>query len=687
VAGLSAPLAGSLLADRGSASPRSAKAGAAGPVTLDSDMQVAQEPLAISAGGTGATTASGAFDNLAAGLSGTASQQLVVLSSSGNPPGFVDAVVNVQAYGAKGNGTTDDTAAIQAALNAVPAGGVCYFPMPSSFYKTTAPLLIPNQVNIKGPMDTRPSKPRDAPTPTPPTVKAVGAGPSTAPGGYNMTTGFNAIITDHVYLATPTLASGTAFQNTTGATVTVIISGGTISNVETGTSPSSLTSVGTTDGTYSLPANDYIEVTYTGSPTWTWSAAASSGITVTGLVVDGSGVTGGSGHGIVLCSSASTVENCGIQNTPGNAIMFADSNWTGGEVGSSSTSMDENAVYKSTIYQPQGSGIVISSTYGKLTDGYIEENIVDFNNVSGSTNGTTSSVCIDAQNAGDWHIMNNHVYAAPADAFHVFNCTEVRLCFNQVDNYGQATTAQGGGSSATFYAFKITPSPYGACTVHGNAIVCNEGTSLGAAGSSNYVYYLVEGYASGQTNGVSFVGNTARQIAPGSGTSYAWQFNANGGTLGIWGFNDTTMTESAADGTISSVPYITGTGTVKFPDQTLKLRASLGSAGFPLGSTAPATMLTFTTPDDGQIHAVQIFATMRITTAYTGAEISLTYVDPFGSTSIVPAWIPAGSSSGTGAYRGGVSAVLANPNTAVTLIQETALTAGAGTFYGEIWCT
>jgi hypothetical protein len=41
--------------------------------------------------------------------------------------------VNDNAYGATGNGWTDDTSAIQAALNATPAGGTCLIPPPPTF--------------------------------------------------------------------------------------------------------------------------------------------------------------------------------------------------------------------------------------------------------------------------------------------------------------------------------------------------------------------------------------------------------------------------------------------------------------------------------------------------------------------------------------------------------------------------
>ena len=58
-------------------------------------------------------------------------------------------VFNVRAYGAVGNGTTDDTAAIQAALDAMPAdGGKLFFPLGA--YKITAPLVLDLGVTVEG---------------------------------------------------------------------------------------------------------------------------------------------------------------------------------------------------------------------------------------------------------------------------------------------------------------------------------------------------------------------------------------------------------------------------------------------------------------------------------------------------------------------------------------------------------
>src|SRR5262245_54473423 len=51
-------------------------------------------------------------------------------------------------YGAKGNGSTDDTAAIQKALNAAPAGGLVVFPVGN--YRVTAELVIGKPVSLMG---------------------------------------------------------------------------------------------------------------------------------------------------------------------------------------------------------------------------------------------------------------------------------------------------------------------------------------------------------------------------------------------------------------------------------------------------------------------------------------------------------------------------------------------------------
>lgn len=56
-------------------------------------------------------------------------------------------IINVKTFGAKGDGATDDTTAIQAAIDFVgTTGGVVYFP--AGVYKTTASLIITNISNI-----------------------------------------------------------------------------------------------------------------------------------------------------------------------------------------------------------------------------------------------------------------------------------------------------------------------------------------------------------------------------------------------------------------------------------------------------------------------------------------------------------------------------------------------------------
>lgn len=67
-------------------------------------------------------------------------------------------------YNAVGNGVTDDTTAIQAALNATPAGGICF--MPPGQYATTAPLTIPPYVTLQGSHGGNEAQSKTSPTPS-----------------------------------------------------------------------------------------------------------------------------------------------------------------------------------------------------------------------------------------------------------------------------------------------------------------------------------------------------------------------------------------------------------------------------------------------------------------------------------------------------------------------------------------
>ena len=58
-------------------------------------------------------------------------------------------VINVRDYGATGNGTTDDTAAIQSAITAASSGGVVYFP--SGTFKVVGTVSVAKPLTLTGP--------------------------------------------------------------------------------------------------------------------------------------------------------------------------------------------------------------------------------------------------------------------------------------------------------------------------------------------------------------------------------------------------------------------------------------------------------------------------------------------------------------------------------------------------------
>jgi hypothetical protein len=73
--------------------------------------------------------------------------------------------------------------------------------------------------------------------------------------------------------ATPSVpASNTVVTNTSPLPATVVVSGGTVSNVKVNG-----VSVGTGDGTYTVPSGATVAVTYSAAPTWTWTLQTAFG--------------------------------------------------------------------------------------------------------------------------------------------------------------------------------------------------------------------------------------------------------------------------------------------------------------------------------------------------------------------------------------------------------------------------
>jgi hypothetical protein len=88
-------------------------------------------------------------------------------------------------------------------------------------------------------------------------------------------------------LGTPAVAapgvplSTVAVTNNTGTVVSVVISGGTLTNVFVNS-----VQVGTTAGTYLVPVSGTISITYSVAPTWTWALPLTSGtISLGGLAI------------------------------------------------------------------------------------------------------------------------------------------------------------------------------------------------------------------------------------------------------------------------------------------------------------------------------------------------------------------------------------------------------------------
>lgn len=118
--------------------------------------------------------------------------------------------------------------------------------------------------------------------------------------------------------------------------------------------------------------------------------------------------------------------------------------------------------------------------------------------------------------------------------------------------------------------------------------------------------------------------------------------------------------------------------------QTYIRRATTGLTGYnKINGTG--TILSYTTPNDGQMHAIRILTFQHVTSTETGGAVAYSYFAPDGGSvsgvSLYASAQPTGFTTPQNVDR------LVAPNTAITVNQTAALTAGATTLWVEIWTT
>jgi hypothetical protein len=125
---------------------------------------------------------------------------------------------------------------------------------------------------------------------------------------------------------------------------------------------------------------------------------------------------------------------------------------------------------------------------------------------------------------------------------------------------------------------------------------------------------------------------------------------------------------------------MTGAVLMPAPGPSLELQATTGPNGFALQDATP-TIISWTAPNDGNLHRVVCFFELQITSAQTGGEVNLPFTDASGT---IRSFVLASGGQGAGNVNA-PNEVLIKAGTTISVAQISALTAGAATVWAEIW--
>lgn len=136
-------------------------------------------------------------------------------------------------------------------------------------------------------------------------------------------------------------------------------------------------------------------------------------------------------------------------------------------------------------------------------------------------------------------------------------------------------------------------------------------------------------------------------------------------------------------GTIAGNLAVTGSVTAgSSPGGPLgELVGTTGAAGFALQDATPTIIGPVNVPNDGNLHRATVVWGLNVTSAETGGAVAMEYTGPGGN-----AVTPQLSAGGAGAGETGTQFDrVVKPGSTVSVVQTSALTAGAATGYAELW--
>jgi hypothetical protein len=573
--------------------------------------------------------------------------------------------VNDHAYGATGNGWTDDTSAIQAALNATPAGGRCLIPAPPGF-AFTATHASPCVFTATG------------------TAYTAGmivtlSGPS-IPGGFTAGEQYSVLnqgvdgagTFELATLAAPSTALASSSTGSGNVSAYYLIS--STLQIPSGVSvegpavapPAKYRSAAVSTPPQIRVANSAGLDAVISDTAWTSSSATpapSGGILLSGLVIDGNSANGGTsataGHGIVLMGAANSIVNCGVQNAAGAGIVLADQSLAGHNV---SSALVENGIYGCRAYGSGTYGIWVQHNVG-ISDGYLYDSIVDQD-----FTGSASYEGIHMDSCGDWKVCHNHVYATLGGAYYFGGASGFYVEGNRTDNFGNQ-----GSASTTYYGYRIVAGAPGGVFTNNQTNQTNAG-----GGAGNWTHFFVQGGSA--VIPVYFANNLVQQNVSISGTSTGYAFTGGTGGLVVKGVAGPFIVPSGVG--LPASPVLSGM--VTFPDLGLLLQATTGPSGYLLGNTGGVQILTWTPPNDGNQHRFTLFTDLSVTTANTGGQIAINFTDPGGTARTQFIYGGSYSTSGYKLPNSGTATFACQAGQPVTLTQSTAQTAGDATLWADI---